>query len=164
MKNVLCKLIAKAKTGDKDSMNKIIEKFSTQLSKYSHELDGDDTLQNLKLFLIILIKKMSIVIFANKPNKILEAYISRSLKHEKYRLIKIIACHREHNCHLVEQYDICEDDIKLSDSNLYNSLQFLSKLEREIIYYHYFCGYTLKNTALMLGIKYFIVYQIHKKP
>lgn len=74
MKNVLCKLIAKAKTGDKDSMNKIIEKFSTQLSKYSHELDGDDTLQDLKLFLIILIKKMSIVIFANKPNKILEAY------------------------------------------------------------------------------------------
>lgn len=85
MNTNLSNIIIKASKNDKASMMKVISLFSKQINTYSRKLYGDDTIQDLELFLIILIKRYAKRL-KDKSNKIIVAYISRSLKKYSFHL------------------------------------------------------------------------------
>lgn len=56
--STLCDLILKAKSGDRNAMMEIIERFTPIIKKYSYKLNYEDTEQDLILNLIQAVYKM----------------------------------------------------------------------------------------------------------
>lgn len=60
MGNDIYEKLIKAKEGDNNCIEEIIEMFNPLISKYSRLLDGEDTKQDLSLYLIMVVYKIPI--------------------------------------------------------------------------------------------------------
>lgn len=60
MGNDIYEKLIKAKEGDNNCIEEIIEMFNPLISKYSRLLDGEDTKQDLFLYLIMVVYKIPI--------------------------------------------------------------------------------------------------------
>lgn len=88
MKYNLLNIIIDAKNKDIESINKLLLIFKNIINKYSRQLDGEDTKQDLSLFLIKLIDNIDITSASKYNDKQLLSYISKSLKNEYIKLSK----------------------------------------------------------------------------
>ncbi|WP_196604063.1 hypothetical protein [Pectinatus haikarae] len=163
MKRNLCELIALVHHNDQIAMNEIISKFSVQLNSYSYQLNGEDTLQDLKLFIIELVKKINLENFTVKTDKVIMSYISKSLKHEKFKLTSKIIFKKKHTCHLSDAFDLPCDVSAFDDILFKYSIDYLSEEEKSIIYYLFFYGYTVKSVSLLKHLTIYKIYAIRKK-
>ncbi len=66
----------------------ILNTFDSIINKYSRKLNGEDTKQDLYVFLINLIHNINYNSIVNYEDKQLLSYLSKSLKHEYIRLSK----------------------------------------------------------------------------
>lgn len=89
MKYNIYEKLVNVKSGDNKSTEQIIDMFKPLIKKYSILLDGEDTKQDLLVYLMIIIKKIPI----NRKNffedKAIVKYIAKSLRNEYIRLSKI---------------------------------------------------------------------------
>ncbi|WP_196595999.1 hypothetical protein [Pectinatus frisingensis] len=160
MKRKLYELIMSAHHNDQAAMNEIISIFSVQLKSYSHQLNGEDTLQDLKLFIIELVKKINLENFVVKTDEVIMSYISKSLKREKFKLVNKIIFYKKHNCHLPGTYDVPCTISAFDDIQLKYSLDYLTEEERFVIYCIYFYGYTVKMISLIRPLSIYKIYNI----
>lgn len=153
---MLCKLILKARQKDEASMLEIIKRFLPIMKKYSHQLhmETEDAEQNFILYLLELIPKLPDNILAENNDGRIVNYIARSVKNfynysvnQKKTVPTFI-----HMSELSEkQKKLLNAKSATKDSHedlLLNILeQTLNKNEFDIIYLHYFNGYSIAEIA-----------------
>lgn len=145
-------LIIKAKNKNTKSIIEVIKTFLPQIKKYSRLLDGNDTFQSLIIFLIELINK-----FPNREDflhndKIVFAYISKSLRHE------YIALSKKHDKLIATEFEIVSTSALIDPHRFENKvalsdlLTVLSPYEFRILALIYYQGYSITEIATALHI------------
>lgn len=162
MKYDLLNIIIAAKNKDIESINKLLLIFKNIINKYSRQLDGEDTKQDLSLFLIKLIDNIDISSDSKYNDKQLLSYISKSLKNEYIRLSK-----KRTKIYLTETIDnnyINNESINL-DSNIeiLDSLNYLTDYEKWILQKIFFSGYTVTELSKTLNKSRQSVNQVKKR-
>lgn len=87
-KEFIFKIIDVKKNNKDESMLDILAIFDNIINKYSRKLNGEDTKQDLYVFLIKLIKNIDELSIVNYEDKQVLSYFSKSLKNEYIRLSK----------------------------------------------------------------------------
>lgn len=138
--------ITAAINNDSEAMSELIDLFSSQLDSYSRRLEGEDTRQELSLFLLLLIRNLRLESFQQKNDKAILSYISKSLKHQYF---KLSACSRKKNkeMELSPLYEIPYIVPYADHCILESSLSRLNSSERQLIFLLYFQGYSIKDIA-----------------
>lgn len=162
MRYDLLDIIIKAKRKDNESIHNILIIFENIINKYSRLLDGEDTKQDLNLFLIKLINNINLDSNSQYNNKQLLSYISKSLKNEYIRLSK-----KKCKIHMFEQLDddkITNKSINL-DTNIeiLDTLNHLTEYERWILSQIFFSGYTVNELSKTLRKSRQSVNQVKKR-
>ena len=89
LRNDIYENILEVRNGNDNSLMEIIEIFNPLISKYSRKLDGEDTKQDLIIFLIKILNKIPIDNKAFCNNKVIFTYIAKAIYHEYIKLSKI---------------------------------------------------------------------------
>ncbi|MFQ9249126.1 MAG: hypothetical protein ACLR3R_17880 [Clostridium paraputrificum] len=87
-KEFIFKIIDVKKNNKDESMLDILAIFDNIINKYSRKLNGEDTKQDLYVFLIKLINNIDELSIVNYEDKQVLSYFSKSLKNEYIRLSK----------------------------------------------------------------------------
>ena len=87
-KEFILKIIDVKKNNKDESMLDILAIFDNIINKYSRKLNGEDTKQDLYVFLIKLINNIDELSIVNYEDKQVLSYFSKSLKNEYIRLSK----------------------------------------------------------------------------
>ena len=87
-KELIFKIIAVKKYNKDESILDILAIFDNIINKYSRKLNGEDTKQDLYVFLIKLIKNIDELSIVNYEDKQVLFYFSKALKNEYIRLSK----------------------------------------------------------------------------
>ena len=87
-KELIFKIIDVKKYNKDESILDILAIFDNIINKYSRKLNGEDTKQDLYVFLIKLIKNIDELTIINYEDKQVLSYFSKSLKNEYIRLSK----------------------------------------------------------------------------
>ena len=87
-KEFIFKIIDVKKNNKDESMLDILAIFDNIINKYSRKLNGEDTKQDLYVFLIKLINNIDELTIINYEDKQVLSYFSKSLKNEYIRLSK----------------------------------------------------------------------------
>lgn len=162
MEDIIYNLVVAAQEKDEKAMINLLSKFSVQLNSYSRRLNGEDTLQELRLFFVELVQNLHLEGFATQTDKAIISYISRSLKHKFFKLkheSKLRQCETE----LFPTYDIPYVVHDFEDIILKNSISCLNGRERDIVYLLYFYGYSVKFIAKVKEISVQAVYQANHR-
>lgn len=139
MENKICEELIKYRNGNDASLQKIINTFKPLINKYSRLLDGEDTKQDLTLYLIRVINKISIennnfledkAIFSYLAKSIRNEYIKLSQKADKKRINEM-----ELNLDVEIGYEEFESEMELLD--LFNVLTEKEAYVMKLIYVHY---------------------------
>lgn len=145
-------LIIEARNKNNQAMLTIIKTFLPQIKKYSKLLDGEDTFQSLVIFLIELLKQFPYKEDFLHNDKIVLAYISKSLRH------KYIALSKKRDKIIAAEFDLIPD-FALIDPNrfecrvaLSDLVKVLSSYELRILELIYYQGYSIKEIAAALHI------------
>lgn len=140
----LLNTIIKAKKSEIESIGKILLIFENIINKYSRQLDGEDTKQDLSLFLIKLIDTIDIDLASKYNDKQLLSYISKSLKNEYIKLSKK-KC-KIYTFEYLDDNSINNKSINL-DTNIeiLDSLNHLTSYEKLILQKIFFLGIRLMN-------------------
>ena len=88
MNNEMFVKIMNIKKGNNDELIEVIEMFKPLIRKYSKMIDGEDTEQDLKIFLINLLNKIPVDSDRLYEDKSIFAYIAKSLRIEYIKLSK----------------------------------------------------------------------------
>ena len=88
MNNEMFVKIMNIKKGNNDELIEVIEMFKPLIRKYSKMIDGEDTEQDLKIFLINLLNKIPVDSDRLYEDKAIFAYIAKSLRSEYIKLSK----------------------------------------------------------------------------
>ena len=159
MKYDLLNIIIDAKNKDIESINKLLLIFKNIINKYSRQLDGEDTKQDLSLFLIKLINNIDIDSASKYNDKQLLSYISKSLKNEYIKLSK-----KKSKIYTFE----CLDDNHINNKsiNLYSNIEILDYLtdyEKWIVQKIFFSGYTVNELSKTLNKSRQSINQVKKR-
>ena len=76
------------KKGNNDELIEVLEMIKPLIRKYSKMIDGEDTEQDLKIFLINLLNKIPVDSDRLYEDKAIFAYIAKSLRSEYIKLSK----------------------------------------------------------------------------
>ena len=87
-KELIFKIIDVKKYNKDESILDILAIFDNIINKYSRKLNGEDTKQDLYVFLIKLIKNIDELSIVNYEDKQVLSYFSKALKNEYIRLSK----------------------------------------------------------------------------
>ena len=87
-KELIFKIIDVKKYHKDESILDILAIFDNIINKYSRKLNGEDTKQDLYVFLIKLIKNIDELSIVNYEDKQVLSYFSKALKNEYIRLSK----------------------------------------------------------------------------
>lgn len=142
MPSTLHFLVSHAKVRDKSAAALLLHRFLPQINRLAYPIDGEDTLQDLQLFLLELTEKIPLELDAFQNDRILSAYILHSLKR------RACVLHVEHSRKAFTEntLDIAyafADPVSFENSVLLLALlQTLSARERALLYWIYFYGYT----------------------
>lgn len=139
MGNWICEELIKYRTGNNTSLEKIINTFNPLISKYSRLLDGEDTKQDLALYLIKVINKISIEKNNFLEDKAIFVYIAKSIRNEYIKLSQKADKKRvnetELNLDVEIGYEDFESEMELLD--LFNVLTEKEAYVMKLIYVHY---------------------------
>lgn len=141
--------IIKAKSRNYDSIDRIINCFEPQLNKYSRLLNGEDTKQELIIYLIKIIDTIPINEDCIWHDKAILSYISKSLKNDYIKLSK-----REHNIKKVE-LDLCnelESEYFEEDFSFIELFKELTEKESYIIKLIYIYDFSVSEIAQTMKI------------
>lgn len=162
MKYNLLNIIIEAKNKDIESINKLLLIFKNIINKYSRQLDGEDTKQDLSLFLIKLIDNIDITSASKYNDKQLLSYISKSLKNEYIKLSKKKCKIYASEC--LDSNHINNKSINL-DSNIeiLDSLNYLTDYEKWILSQIFFSGYSVNELSKNLRKSRESINQVKKR-
>lgn len=139
MGNWICEELIKYRNGNNTSLEKIINTFNPLISKYSRLLDGEDTKQDLALYLIKVINKISIEKNNFLEDKAIFVYIAKSIRNEYIKLSQKADKKRvnetELNLDVEIGYEDFESEMELLD--LFNVLTEKEAYVMKLIYVHY---------------------------
>lgn len=165
MNTPLYELLSQAALNDPDAILEIINLFKPTLLKFSSKLNGEDTYQELILFLLNLLPKIP----RNLPNdKVQFIYIYKSLRH------KYIALQKSQYKHYVEisyesidtlpshNNDIDKIDAKLTIKNIL-SLSMLSKKDLNLLQEIYVNNKSIKDISRIEHVSIQAIYKRHSK-
>lgn len=141
-------LIESIQKEDNSVIKEIIAIFSSQLESYSKKLDGDDTYQDLLVFLFLLIKNLCLEKINTKTEQVLLAYISKSLRHEYIRLSRIRTALRsqETSTYTLPVQPPLDDNTAPTAIN--DLLGLLRPKEEAIVRLIYFYGFSVQEISL----------------
>lgn len=154
MDETLLQKISKAQEDHEQGLLEIIKQFTPLLKKYAYFLNYADAFADLRLEFIELLLNMDIAHFRMYNTPQILAYISKSIYYAYIKLSK-----KQYRClsketlvpDIREQLDACECDdyqeLLLSDLR-----RFLTDLEYEVIYKHYYLGLTINEIANMKDV------------
>ena len=133
-----------------ESMLDILAIFDNIINKYSRKLNGEDTKQDLYVFLIKLINNIDELSIVNYEDKQVLSYFSKSLKNEYIRLSKKNDRRKnneDYNCEdRVWGYNFIESNIEVVDS-----IKNLNNYEKKIIKMVVLNGYSVSEVAKKTG-------------
>ena len=131
-KELIFKIIAVKKYNKDESILDILAIFDNIINKYSRKLNGEDTKQDLYVFLIKLIKNIDELSIVNYEDKQVLFYFSKALKNEYIRLSKKNDRRKNNEDYNYEEivwgYDFIESNIEVLDS-----INNLNNYEKNII-------------------------------
>lgn len=131
-KELIFKIIDVKKYNKDESILDILAIFDNIINKYSRKLNGEDTKQDLYVFLIKLIKNIDELSIVNYEDKQVLSYFSKSLKNEYIRLSKKNDRRKNNEDYNYEEivwgYDFIESNIEVLDS-----INNLNNYEKNII-------------------------------
>lgn len=159
----LTKLLSSSCKGDPDATMDLVNKFQPLLRKYKTKLNYEDAYNDLLLKFLELLSSFKLEKF-NSPNDwALLLYIKTSMYHSFIALSKL---HKKTSC--VETIPISEEnqdddymwkwDKLWSTTDQYLHIEFdflykaLTKYEAEILIYHYYLKYPLKEIAQLYSV------------
>lgn len=141
-KEFIFKIIDVKKNNKDESMLDILAIFDNIINKYSRKLNGEDTKQDLYVFLIKLINNIDELSIVNYEDKQVLSYFSKSLKNEYIRLSKKNDRRKnneDYNCEdRVWGYNFIESNIEVVDS-----IKNLNNYEKKIIKMVVLNGYSV---------------------
>ena len=131
-KELIFKIIDVKKDNKDESILDILAIFDNIINKYSRKLNGEDTKQDLYVFLIKLIKNIDELSIVNYEDKQVLSYFSKALKNEYIRLSKKNDRRKNNEDYNYEEivwgYDFIESNIEVLDS-----INNLNNYEKNII-------------------------------
>ena len=149
-KELIFKIIDVKKNNKDESMLDILAIFDNIINKYSRKLNGEDTKQDLYVFLIKLINNIDELTIINYEDKQVLSYFSKSLKNEYIRLSKKNDRRKnneDYNCEdRVWGYNFIESNIEVVDS-----IKNLNNYEKKIIKMVVLNGYSVSEVAKKTG-------------
>ena len=149
-KEFIFKIIDVKKNNKDESMLDILAIFDNIINKYSRKLNGEDTKQDLYVFLIKLINNIDELSIVNYEDKQVLSYFSKALKNEYIRLSKKNDRRKnneDYNCEdRVWGYNFIESNIEVVDS-----IKNLNNYEKKIIKMVVLNGYSVSEVAKKTG-------------
>lgn len=149
-KEFIFKIIDVKKNNKDESMLDILAIFDNIINKYSRKLNGEDTKQDLYVFLIKLINNIDELSIVNYEDKQVLSYFYKSLKNEYIRLSKKNDRRKnneDYNCEdRVWGYNFIESNIEVVDS-----IKNLNNYEKKIIKMVVLNGYSVSEVAKKTG-------------
>ena len=149
-KEFIFKIIDVKKNNKDESILDILAIFDNIINKYSRKLNGEDTKQDLYVFLIKLINNIDELSIVNYEDKQVLSYFSKSLKNEYIRLSKKNDRRKnneDYNCEdRVWGYNFIESNIEVVDS-----IKNLNNYEKKIIKMVVLNGYSVSEVAKKTG-------------
>ena len=149
-KEFIFKIIDVKKNNKDESMLDILAIFDNIINKYSRKLNGEDTKQDLYVFLIKLINNIDELSIVNYEDKQVLSYFSKSLKNEYIRVSKKNDRRKnneDYNCEdRVWGYNFIESNIEVVDS-----IKNLNNYEKKIIKMVVLNGYSVSEVAKKTG-------------
>ena len=149
-KEFIFKILVVKKNNKDESMLDILAIFDNIINKYSRKLNGEDTKQDLYVFLIKLINNIDELSIVNYEDKQVLSYFSKSLKNEYIRLSKKNDRRKnneDYNCEdRVWGYNFIESNIEVVDS-----IKNLNNYEKKIIKMVVLNGYSVSEVAKKTG-------------
>ena len=149
-KEFIFKIIDVKKNNKDESMLDILAIFDNIINKYSRKLNGEDTKQDLYVFLIKLINNIDELSIVNYEDKQVLSYFSKSLKNEYIRLSKKNDRRKnneDYNCEdRVWGYNFIESNIEVVDS-----IKNQNNYEKKIIKMVVLNGYSVSEVAKKTG-------------
>ena len=149
-KELIFKIIDVKKNNNNEGILDILAIFENIINKYSRKLNGEDTKQDLYVFLIKLIKNIDELSIVNYEDKQVLFYFSKALKNEYIRLSKKNDRRKnneDYNCEeIVGSYNFIESNIEVLDS-----IKNLNTYEKNIIKMVVLNGYSVSEVAKKTG-------------
>ena len=149
-KELIFKIIDVKKNNNNEGILDILAIFDNIINKYSRKLNGEDTKQDLYVFLIKLINNIDELSIVNYEDKQVLSYFSKSLKNEYIRLSKKNDRRKnneDYNCEdRVWGYNFIESNIEVVDS-----IKNLNNYEKKIIKMVVLNGYSVSEVAKKTG-------------
>ena len=155
MKESISTLIIKASTNDKISTLRLLKYFNQQIESYSYKINGEDTKQDLRLFLLKFIHRYWERLYRKSDKEIL-SYISKSLKRYSFKLYNH---NNDYNNELIESAITYEPDYALK-IEIQEAMKTLSKKQSDIINKLYFLDIPVKDVANKYKVSVQSVYKI----
>lgn len=157
--STLCDLILKAKSGDRNAMLEIIERFTPIIKKYSYKLNYEDTEQDLILNLIQAVYKMPLLNLDAQA----VSYISNSIRHCYIINLRKHILSREHEVCFEHDFTNSADGSAYINNEIHIDLQQaldkLSAVQREIIIAKFIFSKSDKEITAELKISRQTVYK-----
>lgn len=128
-KELIFKIIDVKKNNNDENILDILAIFDNIINKYSRKLNGEDTKQDLYVFLIKLINNIDNLTIVNYEDKQVLSYFSKALKNEYIRLSKKNNREKSNEYYNYEEivwgYTLIESNIEVLD--VINSLNSYEK-------------------------------------
>ena len=162
MKNSLLTKIINAQKNHEEDLVQLINDFTPLLKKYATKMNYEDAFADLRLEFIEIILGISTEKFSNYAEPQILCYIKISV-HNAYIKLSKIKCDYENNAFPVE--DI-RDEIEKSHYDEYENIfledikKYLTENEFDVIYKHFFCGFTVSDIALIKKVSRQAVNQV----
>lgn len=161
MNEKLYSYIKKAKLGDKNSMEYLINKFKPLIYKYSYRLmESEDSKSELMLKLIKLVNKIPVDKKYFKEDKYVVSYIKTSLKREYIYLYR-----KQKKLLLNQNYLDENNEISFDRSNVifYDLIKNLNHKEKYILIKKYIYNFNCSEIGKLLDVSRQNVYMTEKR-
>lgn len=156
-------LVSCAKRGDRSATATLLSAFLPQIKKLSRSVNGEDTCQDLQLFLLELADKIPLerAIFQN--DRILGAYIAHSLKRHSFSL-QLKRIRQEYREQALDEANHIAVPPQFENTALVLTLlKFLTPKERSLLHWIYYYGYTCTEISKAHRISIQAVSQAKRK-
>lgn len=135
-------IVSLAKGREESAVLELLDAFLPQIKNLSHSVSGEDTCQDLQLFLLELADKLPLERDIFQNNRILGAYIARSLRRRAY-LLRSQMSRKQCRERALDEDLAAANPLQFEDSVLlFGLLKTLAPKERRLLYWIYFDGYT----------------------
>lgn len=162
MKNSLLVKIINAQKNHEEDLLSLVNDFIPLIKKYATKMNSEDAFADLQLEFIEIILGINTEKFSNYAEPQILSYIKISV-HNAYIKLSKRKCDYENNTFPVEDV---RDELEKSLYDEYENIflqdikKYLTENEFDVIYKHFFCGFTVNDIALHKGISRQAVNQV----